>query len=451
MAKRQLSTMDFSIVHPHAAAVDIGSRLNMASIGPEEGQTREFGVFTVEHHEMANWFVSHGVTTVAMESTGYYWQSLFLILQSYKLDVILVNAKYVKRINGKKTDVQDARWLWKLHTVGLLSNSFQPDAFTEELRTYNRQRKTLIEDSSRYVSKMQKALVLMNLQLPVVLSDITGKSGKTIISAILAGERNGQVLAQLAHPSVKASKETIAKALTGHWHSHHLFTLQQSWEMYQFYQRQILQCDQAIEALLGAKIVENGQHDLAYEPSEKKSPKRKNDPYFDVGKYAYQLTDGVNLLAIEGVGLSLVLTLISEVGLDLKAKFGTAKQFTSWLSLAPNRKISGGKVLSSKTKSNKNRLSHSFRQAANSIGNMKGKTILSQEFARIAYRSGRKTAITAIARKLATIVFCMLSRKEAYKPQIAQQRKEQMREKQIQKIQNKIKKLGLKPEELVFA
>lgn len=448
MAKRKVSKMDFNVIHPNAASVDIGSRNHMACVGLGDGETLEFGVFTEDHHAMAHWFVTNKCTTVAIESTGYYWQSLFLILQSYDLEVILVNAKYAKNINGQKTDVKDARWLWRLHTVGLLTNSFQPDAFTEELRTYNRQRKALIEDSSRYVSKMQKSLVLMNLQLPVVLSDITGKSGKSIISAILAGERDGEALSKLAHPRVKASQETIAKALTGFWHPHHLFTLRQSWDMYQFYQQQIQQCDQAIEVLLSAKIAQTGQNDLVYEARSKQ--KQKNDPKFNVGKYIYQLSDGVDLLSIEGVGVNLVLSLISEVGLDLKSKFASAKHFTSWLSLAPNNKISGGKVLSSKTKRNNNRLAHSFRQAANAIGNMKGRTPLSREFARIAYRSGRKTAIVAIARKLATIVFCMLSRQEAYKPELAQQRQVEVRKIQIQKLQNKVSKLGLKPEDLFF-
>lgn len=455
MAKRKASAMDFPVVHPHAAGIDIGSCNNMACIGPDDDQIQEFGVFTEDHHRMAQWFVSNSVTTVALESTGYYWQSLFLILQSYNLEVILVNAKYAKNISGKKTDVQDACWLWKLHTVGLLTNSFQPDSFTEELRTYNRQRKSLIQGSSRYVSKMQKSLILMNLQLSVVLSDITGKSGKAIISAILAGERDGKVLAQLAHPRVKASKEDIAKALTGHWHEHHLFALQQSWDTYLFYQEQIRQCDQKIDELLSAKVVANGQHDLYYESCKKKrrrkKQKQKNDPKFDIGKHVFQLSDGVDLLAIEGIGLNLLLTLTSEVGLDLKSKFPTKKHFTSWLSLAPNRKVSGGKVLSSKSKRNNNPLAHAFRYAANAIGNMKGATPLSAEFARIAYRRGRKTAITAIARKLATIVYCMLTKNEAYKPELALQRQEQGRNRQIQKLQDKITKLKLKPSDLVFA
>ena len=271
MAKSNRSAK-FQVVHPNAAGIDIGSRSNWVSIGEASDHIREFGVFTEDHHELARWLKLHKVKSVAMESTGFYWKSLFLILQSYGFEVILVNARHVKNVKGKKTDVQDCQWIWQLHRVGLLSPSFQPDEFTEELRTINRHRKSLIEGASRYVAKMQKALVLMNIQLPVVLTDITGKSGQAIISAILAGQRDGKKLAELADPRVKADRATITKALTGYWHAQHLFTLRQSWQMYQFHQSQISECDAQIESLLKAKVEQSGQQELVYEP-EKKSPK----------------------------------------------------------------------------------------------------------------------------------------------------------------------------------
>ena len=261
--------ISFNVVHSHAAGVDIGSRSNWACIGPEKEHIQEFAVFTEDHHRMAKWFIANDVKTVAMESTGIYWKSLFLILQAYGLNVILVNAGHVKNVRGKKTDMKDCQWIWQLHSVGLLHASFQPDVFTEELRTYNRHRRTLVQGSSQYVSRMQKSLILMNIQLPIVLSDITGKSGKAIIQSILKGEREAKTLAALADYRVKADKATIEKALTGYWHPQHLFTLQQNWEMYRFIEAQIADCDAKVEALLNEKVIQTNQRELVYEPKKK--------------------------------------------------------------------------------------------------------------------------------------------------------------------------------------
>lgn len=274
----QSKHVHFPLVNPHSAGIDIGSRSNWVCIGQQADAIRHFGVFTEDHHEMARWLQANRVQTIAMESTGIYWKSLFLILQAYGFEVILVNASQVKNVKGKKTDVKDCQWIWQLHSVGLLSASFQPDEFTEELRTINRHRKSLIEGASRYVAKMQKALTLMNIQLPIVLSDITGKSGQAIISAILSGERDGRRLAQLADPRVKADKATIAKALTGYWHEQHLFTLDQCWQMYHFHQKQISQCDTRIEDLLQAKVEQTGQRELVYAPKKKSTDTKMSRP-----------------------------------------------------------------------------------------------------------------------------------------------------------------------------
>lgn len=267
--------LPFPMVNPHAGGIDIGSRINWVCIGQGSDCIRSFGVFTQDHHDMAAWLKSNGVQTIAMESTGFYWKSLFLILQSYGFEVILVNASQVKNVKGKKTDIKDCQWIWQLHSVGLLSASFQPDEFTEQLRTINRHRKSLIEGASRYVAKMQKALTLMNIQLPVVLSELMGKSGQAIIQAILKGQRDGKRLAQLADPRVKADQATLVKALTGYWHEQHLFTLEQCWHMYQFHQQQISQCDARIEELLQDKSVQTGQQELVYTPPKKKSTGEK--------------------------------------------------------------------------------------------------------------------------------------------------------------------------------
>lgn len=268
MAKSK-SIVSFPLVHANAAGIDVGSRSNWVCVGSGEDRIREFGVFTEDHHTLAKWLQKHKVKTIAMESTGVYWKSLFLILQSYGFEVLLVNASHVKNVRGKKSDMSDCRWIWQLHRAGLLQGSFQPDEFTEELRTYNRQRKSLVEGAARQISKMQKALVLMNLQLPIVLTDITGKSGLAIIQAILDGQRDGKQLAALADRRVKASKAEIAKALTGQWHEQQLFTLRQSWQLYHFYWDRIRECDEQIETRLAKRSEQLHKHDLVYEPSKK--------------------------------------------------------------------------------------------------------------------------------------------------------------------------------------
>ena len=247
------SAVRFSLVNPDSAGIDIGSKSHFASIGTGEGCTKEFSVFTESLHEMARWFKANNIETIAMESTGFYWKSLFLLLQDYGFDVILVNAAHIKNVRGKKSDILDCQWIWQLHSAGLLHASFQPDEFTEQLRTYSRHRRSLIQGASRYVSKMQKTMVIMNVHLPVVLSDIVGQSGQTIIKAILAGVRDPHLLANLASSRVKASKEQIKSALNGNWQEQHLFELKQCWEIYQFYQNQIHDCDKQIEILLKKK------------------------------------------------------------------------------------------------------------------------------------------------------------------------------------------------------
>lgn len=357
---------------------------------------------------------------------------MFLLLQSYDFEVLLVNAYHIKTI-GKKTDVKDAQWIWRLHTAGLLQGSFQPDEFTEQLRTYNRQRQSLIQEASRHINKMGKSLVLMNLHLPVVLRDITGKSGQQIIKAILDGERDGKALAALADYRVKKSKATIAKALTGIWHEEHLFTLQQSWEMYEYLQKQIQSCDEKIEKLLRQKVESTGQNDLDYAPEKKKRP-AKNAVNIEIERYAYQLTDGIDLMEIEGVGVNTIMTLIAEVGLDLKEKFPTANHFASWLGLTPNRKITGGKVISNKSKKNKHPLATAFKQAANAIGNRKDGA-LNNFFRRIAFKKGRRKAITATARKLSVIIYNMLVHKQAFQPALLQNQQNRIRQVKIRSIQ----------------
>lgn len=269
----------FKIVNPQAAGIDIGSRINWVSIGENPEDSKSFGVFTEDHHSLCQWLLASRIKTVAMESTGYYWKQLFLMLQSYGLEVYLVNASFTKNIQSRKpSDLADSQWIWKLHTVGFLPASFQPDFFTEELRTYSRHRKRLIEGASQSVNRMQKCLILMNIQLPIVVSDIMGKSGQAIIKKILSGQRDGKELAKLADPRVKADKEIIAKALTGFWKDNHLFELKQHWEMYHFYKKQTADCDNQINTLLANRVAKTGQRELVYEPKKKSDQPKIHPP-----------------------------------------------------------------------------------------------------------------------------------------------------------------------------
>jgi hypothetical protein len=273
MAKTRDSAK-FSIVHPHAAGIDVGSRFHWVSVGEGLGESKQFGVFTRDLHALCQWLISLGIRTVAMESTGFYWKQLFVMLQSYGMEVYLVNASFTKNIQGRKpSDLSDSQWIWKMHSVGLLPASFQPDSFTEELRTYVRHRNRLIEGAAQCVNRMQKCLTLMNIQLPIVLSDISGKSGKAIIEAILSGERDGSKLAQLADHRVKADKATLAEALTGYWRADYLFELEQHWKLYHHYQEHLEQCDQKIEEVLQSRVQATGQAELVYDQKKRAEAK----------------------------------------------------------------------------------------------------------------------------------------------------------------------------------
>jgi len=412
MEKQTLKEYEkMKVIHSKAAGIDVGSKSHFVAIGQQKNEVREFGCYTNELHELCRWLKEKSVNTVALESTGSYWQSLFVMLQDYGLNPILVNGKFTKNVRGRKTDVLDCQWIQKLHMLGLLEGSFIPDLFTETLRQYCRHRQTLLEDAAGYIKKMQKALRLTNIRLDVALRDMTGVSGKAMIEAILKGERDPEKLAALAHFNVRKSREEIALALTGDWREEHLFELKQSYEVYNYFHEKISECDQEIEKLLNKKVEDNEKQDgearLEYKGKKKKN--NKNDPKIDLQKLSFQLTGGIDLSSIEGIGRSSLMTILSETGIDLSA-FPTAKHFASWLRLSPNNKISGGKVLSHRTNKGKSRLADALRHAANVIGNSVKKGSLHQFFNRIAYKKGQLTAITATARKLTIIIWNMLLR-----------------------------------------
>lgn len=435
------------VVNPNAAGIDAGSRSHYVCVAQDN--VKAFKTHTAGLHQICKHLKSCSVKTVAIESTGFYWQQLFTMLQDYGFEVILVNAKHVKNVKGHKTDVVDSRWLQLLHSIGLLENSFQPDILTKELRQYTRHRRSMIETSSKFISKMNKSLVLMNIQLKTVLRDLTGESGLKVIEAILKGERNPEQLEKLVGKNVKASRDEIQKALEGDWRSEHLFELRQNYEFYMFTWEKIRQTDDRIEEILKDWQKSHGNaHQKEDYVKKKHKCRQKNDPKFDVKAYAYQMTGGVDLSQIDGVNISTILTMMSETGFELKKRFKTAKHFASWLGYAPNRKITGDKVISSRTPKVKKPLTAAIRQAANSAGN--SKTRLGDFFRRIAYRKGREVAIIATARKISVIIYKMLETGEDYSYSYAQEEIDKLKTTQIKKIKRTIKKLNIKKEELIL-
>jgi len=438
MAKRKIK-MD--IINPNASGIDIGSRSHFVAINQQHSDVREFGVYAQDLKELVKWLLDNDIKTVAMESTGSYWQNLFTELQNASIEVILTNGKFTKNIKGKKTDVLDCMWIQKLHTLGLLSGSFLPDLQTEHLRTLVRHRGNLIDTTSKASKRMSQNMRLMNLRLDVVVKDVVGLTGLRIINAICNGQTSGEELAKLRHGNCKKSEEEIAKALQSNNRQDYLFVLKQELRKYQYAQQLIIECDIEIKKLLDEFINQDEVKKSLF--IEKKIHKRinKNTPKnIDLNLMSYQYFDGVDLYAIEGFSHGTVLTLMSELGEKGIKKFINAQHFTSWLRLAPNNKISGGRILSSKTPKGSNRLKIALRQAANAIGNLKD-THLSNFFNRIAYRKGRSVAVSATARKLAVILWNMLYNNIQYNPPTVYEYLDQKRKRKVRELQKQIANL----------
>ena len=451
MTEKDKISMD--IVNPRAAGIDIGSRSHWVAVGQGPNDFKEFGVYNEDLYSIAQWLRDNEIKTVAMESTGTYWQSLYAVLIAEGFQVILCNGKFTKNIKGKKTDIQDCQWIQKLHSIGLLSGSFLPDQATEQLRTLCRHRANLLDSAAAASKKMQKYLRLLNLRLDVVVNDICGLTGMTIIKAICNGEKNPERLAELRHHNCKKSKEEIAKALHSNGRQDYIFALKQELEMYEMFQVKIAQCDIEIEKMLNDTIDNDEnkkQHYIEKKPYKKVN---KNTPKnIDLNLMAYQHFEGVDLMAIEGMSYSTILSLISEVGVDGIKRFSTAKHFASWLRLAPNNKISGGKVLSSKIPKGSNRLKIALRNAANAIGNLKDSTPLRDFFQRINFRKGRVSAISATARKLAVIIWNMVVKGVPYhNPEEYLFRDQKKKLGLLKRIQKQITKFELESTDFHFA
>src|SRR5438445_3204524 len=390
-------------LNPNAAGIDCGAATHYVAVPADRDPTpvRAFQTFTADLHRLADWLTACGVTTVAMESTGVYWIPLYEILEGRGLDVVLVNARHVKNVPGRKTDVVDCQWIQELHSVGLLRGSFRPTAAITALRAYLRHRETLVQSAATHVQRMQKALVQMNLQLPIVISDITGVTGLRILRDIVGGQTDPHALAQHRDHRCQASAAEITAALTGHYRPEHIFVLQQNLELFDAYQHQLAACDTAIAArgltLAAEAPAPSGPLPA---PRTRKKP-RDNEPRFEIRTPLHQLT-GVDLTRIDAIGPYSALRLLAELGTDM-SRWPTEKHFTSWLTLAPRNKISGGRLLSSKTQPSANRAAAILRMAAMNLG--RTDTALGAFYRPLAYRVGKAKAITATARKLAILVY----------------------------------------------
>lgn len=399
-----------SIKHPNAAGIDIGGASHYVAVpsdrvGKGEQAVREFGPHTENLVAVADWLDACDIDTVALESTGGYWIALYELLQARGFDVWLVDAKSVRHVKARKSNVLDCQWLQQLHSFGLLCKAHQPDEQVCALREMSRLRDITIEERARHTQRMQKALTQMNVQLTNVITDITGETGLKIIRAIVTGERDRTVLAQLRNYRIHASTEQIAKALEGRWSREHLFSRAHELKAYDFASEQIVRLDAEIKVLLDAMYA----FDKTPEANGNKG-RRKNTLAFD-GRRALMNWCGVDLTEVPGINVGTAMKKLSEQGSSL-IRFATPKHFCSWLGLCPGTRISGNKRLSGASKSIPNRVARALKLAA--FGLSRSRCAMGAYYRKMALRMGSPKAITAIAHKLARIVYAMLSGQAAY-------------------------------------
>jgi len=426
-----------TITHPNAAGIDIGSASHFVAVPPDRDDepVREFASFTTDLNALADWLTACGVDAVAMESTGVYWIPLFELLESRGFHVLLVNARHVKNVSGRKSDVLDCQWMQQLMTYGLLSGAFRPTDAVCVLRSLSRQRGMLLKSQGRLVQHMQKALTQMNIQLTNVISDVVGETGQKILRAIVAGERDGNVLAAMKNARIHASEEDIAKSLQGNWRTEHLFALRQALAAFDFIGTQLAECDRAIEQQLQALHAHDG------EPAKgKKRSLARNAPKFDLRTSLFRMC-GVDLTRIDGINVTTVLAVISETGTDM-SRFPTIKHFTSWLTLCPGTRITGGKVIGGKTKRSANRAAQALRLAAAALRT--SQSALGAYFRRMCSRMDKPKAITAAAHKLARLIYTMLTKGEEYTDQGQDYYEERYRQRVLQQLTRRAEKMGMK-------
>ena len=411
---------------PNAAGIDLGAEEIWVAVPSERDQNpvRRFEAFTQDLNSIVQWLVGCGVRSVAMEATGLYWIPLYQLLEDAGLKVCLVNARHVKNVPGRKSDVRDCQWLQYLHSVGLLLGSFRPAQAICATRSIYRYRQNLISMATEHVQPMQGALDQMNIKLHYVIDDLTGFTGQAIIEAILKGHRDPVQLAKLRDKRIQASEEKIIKSLEGDWRKEHLFVLAKAWAQYQEVQKQIQDCDrellqytQELEACttvlkpvkvmrLRAKLVDSEPR--AKLPPTKKARRKtsKNQPQ---GPWHQELERffGVDLTLIPGISVLSGLTLMTELGNDLSA-FKTPHHFASWLCLCPDNETSASKVLRRRTRRSQNRVRQALRMAASSLHH--DKSYLGEKYRRLRARLSPPKAVTAMAHQLARIIWTLITR-----------------------------------------
>ena len=427
---------DIERINHHAAGVDIGSESHFVAVPPESSPTpvKQFGVFTRDLYAIADWLRECGVKTVAMESTGVYWVGLYEVLEERGFEVKLVDPGKAKNVSGRKTDVLDCQWLQTLHSYGLLAGAFRPADEIVVLRGYTRQQEMLVKSAATHIQHRQKALPQMNLRRDNVVSDITGETGMRSIKAVLSGERDVKKLGEMRDRRCHASAAEIAESLVGNYRQEQLFSLKQAVELFEFYQAKIAECEAELE-----KYLKGLPHKREDEPPPLPEGEKRNRLSFKVRDEAWQLT-GVDLFRIKGLNSETVLRITAEVGVEVASRFPTEKQFSSWLGLSPNNKVTGGKILSSKTKTSRNRAAAAFRQAAVSLE--RSESEVGAFYRRKKAHRGHAKAVTATAHKLARIYYHLLKTGEEYVDEGAQAYEKKHQERVLSNLKKRVRGLG---------
>lgn len=434
--KRPSRQAAITLTHPNAAGIDIGSAAHFVAVPPDRDDepVREFPSFTAELHRLADWLDACNVDTVAMESTGVYWIPLFELLESRGFTVLLANVRSVKNVSGRKSDVLDCQWLQQLMSYGLLGGAFRPTEQVCVLRALTRQRAMLLRSQARHVQHMQKALTQMNIQLANVISDVVGETGQRILRAIVAGERDGLALARLKNARIHASEQEIAASLQGSWRAEHLFALKQALDAFDFCAQQLSECDAQIEAQL------QNLHICEDEPAKgKKRTRARNAPRFDLRTQLFRMC-GVDLTRIDGVDVTTALAVISEVGVDM-SRFKSDKHFASWMGLCPGTRITGGKVISGKTKRCANRAAQALRLAAAALRT--SQSALGAYYRRLCARMDKPKAVTAAAHKLARLIYAMLTKGQEYTDAGQDYFEERYRQRVLHNLAQRAKAMGM--------
>lgn len=432
-----------SQVNEDAAGVDIGAVEIVVCVAGENNTqiVKGYGNYTVDLQAIGNWLKEHNVKTVAMESTGVYWIPLFEVLESKGFKCLLISSRSLRRVSGRKSDIQDAQWIQTLHSYGLLESSFRPEADLVGLRTMLRHRSQLLEHRAPHIQHMQKALLQMNVQLTQAVTDVMGETGRRILSAIVGGERHPEVLAGFREGNCKKSEEEIGKALTGTWREEHLFVLKQSLELYDFYTQQIEACDEEIDRVYALIRPDWETGELPPIPKKKQHTHSKNAPESarEIRQHLKRI-NGVDLSLVDGFGVSLAQTVTMEVGSNVSEKFPTEKNFCSWLGVAPKHEISGGKVLKNKTLKTKNRAGQAFRMAAQSV--KKSDSVFGVMYKRFRSRQGPAQATVSTAHAIARVVYRMLKYKVEYETIDVSEYEKKYEEQQVKYFKKKAAKLG---------